>query len=81
MKNNRRIERASKKTMKLFIKKNNLRVAAKNSIELELYDAFQREIKKLDKVDKKYKKAHSKLEKLMEKNNCKRLSILGEVRA
>ena len=71
MKNNRRIERATKKTMKLFIKKNDLREAAKDSIEFELYDTLQREIKELDKVDKKYKKAHSKLEKLMEKNNCK----------
>ena len=73
---NKRIERATNKTVKLFNKKNHIRKEAEISIEAlklgwEFEGFLDKEIKELDKVSNRYEKAHNKLMKLQEKNHSR----------
>lgn len=77
---NKRIERATNKTVKLFNKKNHIRKEAEISIEAlklgwEFEGFLDKEIKELDKVSNRYEKAHNKLMKLQEKNHSRLTSI------
>lgn len=79
---NKRIKRATNKTVKLFNKKNHIRKEAEISIEAlnlgwEFEGFLTKEIKELDKVSNRYEKAHNKLMKLQEKNHSRlsRISI------
>ena len=79
---NKRIERATNKTVKLFNKQNHIRKEAEISIEAlnlgwEFEGFLAKEIKELDKVNDRYNKAHKKLMKLQEKNHSRltRISI------
>ena len=77
---NKRIERATNKTVKLFNKKNHIRKEAEISIEAlnlgwEFEGFLTKEIKELDKVSNRYEKAHNKLMKLQEKNHSRSTCI------
>lgn len=78
---NKRIEKAQRRTIDLFNKKNALIQQANLSIEIESYKSLVKEGRRLKKICSKYDKAHSRLDKLEMKNNCKRVGIVEEVMA
>lgn len=75
MKIEKRIERARRKTMRLFDKKNEIRNIVRVGLENELDNLVSDNIKKLDKANKKYNKAYAKFEKLEIKNNSRKICI------
>lgn len=75
MKFEKRIEKATIKTIDLFNKKKNLIEQAELSIEIESFGSLRKEGKKLRKIDRKYSKAYERLEKLQEKNKINRIGI------
>lgn len=84
----RRIEKATKRTIDLFNKKNELRKEAEISIEWfdltndSIWNEFlDKELRKLERVNRKYEKAYSKLEGLEEQNNSRRIGIVEGVAA
>lgn len=81
MKNEKRIEKATRKTIDLFNKKRNLIEQAELSIEIESYGSLRKEGKKLRKIDRQYNRAFEKLTKLQEKNNINKIGIAEGVEA
>lgn len=83
----KRIKRAERKTIGLFDKKNDLKKEAEISLDwvnlgVDEFNMFlDKEIKQLDKVNRRYEKAFSKLDRLKEKNGSKRMSIMRAAEA